>query len=452
MNETSTATEKTFSAKFSGTCSKCGDEIMVGETIKKDYSGEKPAYVHSSCKPAGTPGAVVVEHDGKDKVIDGKRTRLCRRARACKCCGETIQKGERTTPWVDGPKPAFGNATTWWVHMDCNETREQLVKREAADKQYRETLNTTPREFADREDVKKIVRDCIATLNFSNLENKINNVIKAEIESLEERLNVPRQVEVVRVDGTTKVLSGFVHEAFDEVLALASMRKNIFLPGPAGCGKTHMCGQVADALGLDFGFISCSERMSEGQVTGRFVPTGDSGKFQYVSTQFVDCYENGGVFLCDEVDAADPNVLLVINAALANGILALPNRVENPIAKKHEDFVFMSAGNTFGSGADRMYVGRNELDAATLDRFLVGTVPMDYDANLDAMVCPDSDLRGYLLNVRRLSNQAGLRRLVSTRFLKDAFDMVNAGLWDLNRVKKALFAAWTDDEKRKVGE
>ncbi len=158
------------------------------------------------------------------------------------------------------------------------------------------------------------------------------------------------------------------------------------------------------------------------------------------------------MFLCDEVDAADPNVLLSINAAISNGILALPNRVEKPVAKMHKDFVYMAAGNTFGHGADRLYVGRNELDAATLDRFKAGTVPMDYDERLDALVCPDDEVRNYLLRIRKASSKAGLRRLVSTRFLKSCYKMVNAGLWDLERVKKALFADWTEDEKRKVGE
>ena len=84
---------------------------------------------------------------------------------------------------------------------------------------------------------------------------------------------------------------------------------------------------------------------------------------------------NGGVFLFDEIDAADANVLLVVNSALANGRMSVPSRHDQPVAKKHSEFVCIAAANTFGRGADRVYVGRNELDEATLDRFRIGNAP-----------------------------------------------------------------------------
>ena len=118
--------------------------------------------------------------------------------------------------------------------------------------------------------------------------------------------------------------------------------------------------------------------MSESQILGRLVPAGENGQFVFLSTQFLDAYENGGVFLFDEIDAADPNVLLVINSALANGHLSVPSRHEKPTAARHPDFICIAAANTFGHGADRQYVGRNQLDESTLDRFRIGTVPMDY--------------------------------------------------------------------------
>lgn len=96
-----------------------------------------------------------------------------------------------------------------------------------------------------------------------------------------------------------------------------------------------------------------------------------------VRTQFREAYENGGVFLLDEVDASDPDALTASNSALSNGMAAFPDA----LVRKHEDFVAIAAGNTFGSGADRQYVGRNQLDAATLDRFTVFEV--DYDEMLE---------------------------------------------------------------------
>jgi len=77
----------------------------------------------------------------------------------------------------------------------------------------------------------------------------------------------------VKVEGKAPVtVRARFHPAFQEVLELAQAREHIFLPGPAGCGKSHLAEQVAQALGLKFGFISCSAGMSESQLLGRMVP------------------------------------------------------------------------------------------------------------------------------------------------------------------------------------
>jgi hypothetical protein len=132
------------------------------------------------------------------------------------------------------------------------------------------------------------------------------------------------------------------------------------------------------------------------------------------------------VFLGDECDAANAGVLTNINMVLANGQVALPEGMAN----KHEDFVPVFAGNTFGTGANRVYVGRNQLDAATLDRFAF--IEWDYDEGLEASYAgvsagsPEFDLgRGgsvtaeqWLMRVqmlRRASNKLQQRMVISPR-------------------------------------
>jgi len=176
-----------------------------------------------------------------------------------------------------------------------------------------------------------------------------------------------------------------------------------------------------------------------------FRSTGKNGQFEYVISDFVRCYENGGVFLLDEIDAADANVLIIMNNAIANGRMALSNRPDKPFAKRHADFVLIAAANTYGRGADRMYVGRNQLDEATLDRFKIGMTPMDYDPELEERVCPDEGLRTRLQGYRAKVENAGLERLVSMRFLKDAFDMKQLGDTD-DEIDTQLFEGWSPDE------
>src|SRR5690606_16360641 len=129
--------------------------------------------------------------------------------------------------------------------------------------------------------------------------------------------------------------------------------------------------------------------------------------------------------------------------------------------------------NTYGRGNDRLYVGRNQLDEATLDRFRIGTIPMDYDSGevldednyklpnvpadfaerakkwdgIEKDLCPDDELRVRMLWYRKKVNESKLERIVSTRFMIDAYDMMTKADWSHERIDKALFSGWTEDEK-----
>mgnify|MGYP000929459249 FL=1 len=260
-----------------------------------------------------------------------------------------------------------------------------------------------------------------------------------------------RIIQVQLKDGNKKIrdVKGVFHPKFERILQLAKRRKNIFLYGPTGCGKTHVCQQLAEALNLPFYFVSCTTGMSEGQLAGRLLPVGKQGTFEYIIGEFVKAYETGGVFLLDEIDAADPNVLLIINSALANNKLAIPNRPKKPYADKHKDFICIAAANTVGTGANRLYSGRNKLDAATLDRFQIGKVYMDYDSNVESQLCPNTELRTQLLSFREKVRSHRMERAVSTRFMIDAYEMMESG-WTLQDVEDALFEGWGEDERNKV--
>lgn len=272
---------------------------------------------------------------------------------------------------------------------------------------------------------------------------------KEVTDELVKRKVVKQELHIKINDVPAMKIEGVVHAAFPRAVRLATARRNVLLVGPAGCGKTYFAEQVAKSIGLRFAHISCSVGMSEGQVTGRQLPTGEAGQFEYTPSEFVRCYEEGGLFLFDEVDAADPNTMLVINSALANGKMALSNRPNDPVAKKHKDFVCFAAANTYGTGADRMYVGRNQLDESTLDRFRIGQIEMDYDNSVEEALCPDDELRVRLQEYRRRALNARLRRIISTRFLMDAYVMKNCGDTEED-IEKALFSGWSKDEIQKV--
>lgn len=288
------------------------------------------------------------------------------------------------------------------------------------------------------------------TLRAERLQNEKDDIIEKK-EALQKEVDEEvKIIKCIRPDGEEVEIEGVVHREFERVKQLCEARMNVFLFGPTGCGKSHLCEQVANALGLDYAFVSCTSGMSEGQLGGRLLPTGDDGQFNYVVSEFIRCFEEGGLFLLDEIDAADANVLLLVNAALANGRVAVTNRPGKPYAVRHPDFVCIAAANTLGTGADRLYSGRNQLDASTLDRFQIGKVQLEYDERIERALCPDDKLRGHWQCIRRAIEAHGLERAMSTRFIKDSYRMKSKWDWSIPKMEEAFFLGWREDEKAKV--
>ena len=277
-------------------------------------------------------------------------------------------------------------------------------------------------------------------------EATVRQIVMAEVKKAMDDSPVVR-IEVVRPDGSAHKVEGHVRAELKKILTRATIGINILLVGPAGSGKTHLAHQVAEALGRPFASISCTAGMSESSLQGWLIP-GDGGSFQYLTSDFVRMYEEGGVFLFDEIDAADSNTLLFVNQALANGSFFLPIRKGSSVVKRHPDFVCMAAANTFGTGANQSYAGRERLDESTLDRFRAGVVSLDYDQTFERKtVAPDLLAWGWA--IRKRISEARLRRVMSTRFLLDATKLLKAGE-TVEEIKSTFFEGWSSDEIKKV--
>jgi MoxR-like ATPase len=262
-------------------------------------------------------------------------------------------------------------------------------------------------------------------------------------------LDQARKVEIIIKDQNGKIKSEIkdnVHPIFTRVLFHVGCGDNVMLVGPKGCGKTFLAKQLAKHLGLAHGMLSLSGGVTEGKIFGRTTPNITTGKSEYQSTLFVDLWEGGGLFLWDEIDAADPNVVLSLNGALADGELPL-DRPKKPLAKRHKDFVGMAAANTWGNGADRQYVGRNQQDSAFTERFV--QLAMDYDKTLELALCPGAEEMVSKLHQYRENMFANrVERTLSTRFITRAYNWLQHGK-KVDYIDSMLFAGWREDEVRK---
>ncbi len=155
------------------------------------------------------------------------------------------------------------------------------------------------------------------------------------------------------------------HEKYGEVKTLVEADIPVLLTGEKGSGKTTLAIQIAEDLELEFFSMSMTRQTTLSHLLGFLSVNGE-----YVPSQLFKAASNGGVYLLDEIDAADANVILTLNT-IENGYISFPTG----IIKLHKDFRVMGTANP--QNEHEFYVGRSKLDAATLDRFDIVEVPRD---------------------------------------------------------------------------
>lgn len=238
--------------------------------------------------------------------------------------------------------------------------------------------------------------------------NGMGNKIKTEMEN--KAIETPA-VEVKVPDGPVH------HEQYETIKMCLESNIPVYLAGPAGSGKNHTVEQIAEELGWNFYFSNSVQQ--EYKLTG-FIDAG--GKFHETEFYKACTSETPCVFFLDEMDASIPEVLVLLNAAIANGYF------EFPVGRVDLDNVhFVAAGNTVGSGADEMYTGRMVLDQATLDRFAI--IEFDYSLNIEMAISKgNTELVNFIHQLRDEAKSKGIRATFSYRCITMVTKLEKAGM------------------------
>lgn len=266
----------------------------------------------------------------------------------------------------------------------------------------------------------------------------VRAVVQEELASVEPR-EVLHKLEITSPAGVV-IIPG-AHYQTATVIKVVSLGHPVMLVGPAGCGKTTIGEHVATALQLPF-YIT-STVFDTHELMG-FV----DGHGAYHRTPFREAFENGGVWVADEIDAWDAAALLAANSALANGRATFP---DSPVPViRSPNFRMVATANTFGNGADRVYIGRNELDAASLDRFAV--IPVDYDTTLETKFCAGNHRwLDRVWQVRKSVEEKRIRHVVSSRAIFMGATAIANGLeWEFVE-NTYLFKGMSETDRKKVG-
>lgn len=242
----------------------------------------------------------------------------------------------------------------------------------------------------------------------ADVEAAIEKAVKKAVAKALKKAVLPKRIEVV-VPGRPAVDATGQHKSFTELLHLLALRQHVWLCGPAGSGKTEAARTAAEKLGLAFYAQSVCEQTSLFHMLGNRTPTGE-----YSRSLFREAFEHGGVFLLDEIDAGNSNVLTVLNAGVRikngrPGLMAFPDGM----VVEHPDFVVCAAGNTVGRGANRVYVGRNPIDGATINRFAF--MDWDYDEGWERSLVSNGAWCDRVQALRAAVTKLGIRHIVSPR-------------------------------------
>jgi MoxR-like ATPase len=258
---------------------------------------------------------------------------------------------------------------------------------------------------------------------------------------------IPRRIEIGKPNGPIELDRAPRHEKFEEVLEWLISKSHVYIVGPKGTGKTHMGKQLRDALKValdrpDYEVYFIDQSLTKYDVKGFKGPTGE-----YVDTLVRRAVEQGHFLYIDEGDTWGAAALNSLNSILANDFGAFPDKV----VEVHPDFRCVLAANTFGQGADRQYVGRNPLDAASLDRF--SFVVVDYDRKMEAQLYGVGAWTQYVWRVRDACIQLKREDLMPSMRAISAGNEALANGMDVEKVASArLWRGTAPDVVAKIKE
>lgn len=279
--------------------------------------------------------------------------------------------------------------------------------------------------------------------------------VKLIIEATVAKLIATPQTCIVNdaITGNSTVVD-MAHPMLATIVDLLDCNKKPFLVGPAGSFKTTNGRKAAQLLGYpdDLIFIqSVSQATTEGKLLGFIDAHG-----VVTSTMFRRAYTEGGFYMMDEIDNGSANALAVLNAAIDNGHCGFPDGMK----ERHPNFRFCAAGNTYGKGADRQYVGRNQLDAATLNRLVV--VEWNYDIESEKAIARSiGDALGnggaalqwtlYVQKVREAKDIVKALTIISPRQIFDAIPLIIRKGWTMDKCADLfIWAGMTADQKNAI--
>lgn len=266
------------------------------------------------------------------------------------------------------------------------------------------------------------------------------------IEDIRQRARVP----------SMKTQAGFIKPSwYDKAAQILNAGFNLYLTGPAGCGKSEAARQLASSLGLPY-FLSAgaeSKRDFFGYTRAR------NGETYFVPGKATAAATDGGLLHIDEADSLDPGIALALNPILNplqdNKHIDLPEHPDGGI-QVSDKFRAIACGNTNGRALSRNYAGTQVQNGAFMSRFVI--LPVDYERAIEEKLLHRYGLNGttdklldkaYKIRASIKSNMMSID--LATRDLMAMAKLIAAGVFTHEESWQVFGARLSQDERTKLG-
>ena len=218
-----------------------------------------------------------------------------------------------------------------------------------------------------------------------------------------------------KIDGITDL---------DLLESLLDKGKNILLKGPTGSGKTALVRYYCALHNKPYLRISLSGGTTVEDLVGHYILKDHETK--WVDGLLTLAVRNGYIVVIDELNAAEPEILFVMNALLDEERRLILIQKDGEIVEPHQDFRLICTLNPSELG----YAGTKELNEAQADRFV--HIPIDYSGRVEDKIISSSGLgsgdkeglKEFKKRVREAYRKGELNTPFSTRSLIEFIGLI----------------------------
>ena len=257
--------------------------------------------------------------------------------------------------------------------------------------------------------------------------------------------------EAVLLNEPSKNYQGFYFPDFlPNFLNRVRSKRNIFLAGESGTGKSEMVQKLADFYGQTLIRINFHQGVTESSLIGKYVVKNSETVFAYGLVPLA--MKKGYWLLLDEIDYAEPEHTSVLQAVLEGKPLVITSN-EGEILKPHPSFRIFATGNTTGRGdSTDSYHGTNFMNSAFLDRWTI--FEMTYSKKENKIIenlINDKDMAKKLVKVfelfRSLKKNGDITNAVfSTRRMMNIAEALKMGDSLSDSFNYELFSRFSSEE------